>query len=148
MIYLLKYTWTVSFCFISWKLEIFPKKLQTRREIRSFPFKFVTRKMQFKIFEIWAFFSNSSVKQDPSESPFSIHSVLSKLIAEFNGLRKIIITRKTIILTNAITAHEIVIKFEREYIFLIPYLHTFIHTYIYWPHPHLGLFGEQIGLQN
>ena len=87
--------------------------------------------MQFKIFEIRAFFSNSSVKRDPSEPPFSIHSALSKLIAEFNGSRKIIIRRKTIILTNANTAHEIVIKFEREYIFLIPYLHTFIHTYIY-----------------
>ena len=119
-----------EFLFHFVKARYFPKTLQIRREIRSFPFKFVTRKMQFKIFEIRAFFSNSSVKRNPSEPPFSIHSVLSKLIAEFNGSRKIITTRKTIILTNAITAHEIVIEIRKR-IYFLDSIFTYIYTYIH-----------------
>ena len=115
-----------EFLFHFVKARYFPKTLQTRREIRSFPFKFVTRKMQFKIFEIRASFSNSSVKRDPSQPPSLINSVLSKLIAEFNGSRKIIMTRKTIILTNAVTAHEIVIEIRKRIYFL-----DSIFTYIY-----------------
>ena len=82
--------------------------------------------MQFKIFEIRASFSNSSVKRDPSQPPSLINSVLSNLIAEFNGSRKIIMTRKTIILTNSVTAHEIVIEIRKRIYFL-----DSIFTYIY-----------------